>query len=576
MANKHSDSSLKILSPYSSQHNTVDHYKEERTDQFTPSVSNDNLPFPTPAKSETDLSSTPSEPPSTAPRIRLGGTPAIVIGILFCATVIAALHHVYLSILRGRKVSGQFWIKNSSNALSTSVQWLCTASIMVSLTQLIWWFIRRRPFTVLQLNHLFGLPGLSQILYLASSRRLWNIIPVIAMATLLQALALVSILAPNSLEVGSASPKITTISVPTVFFSKSNISETHCDYYPSPAWEKVLDRALQSNTLIGWNAPVGCGTECNCTVQYNAPALKCTDLSTDEVNAMLWQNPHFPATVYNATSNLTNPSTGANMSMAWRTYNSNGESTTAGARCSLYNTTQQSVVSFVNNTGIISPSIISYNAKYHFEQSFSCGAVHGRNPLYPQLAAFLTIVGWLYNQLNGSILYSLPNSTVHDWISSTNLMTSNLFSINETARTFTPNIENVTGALEQILVNVTVALITYMGHTAVVNASVAQDQLIWVYHSQRLWIIYGTALILTAVCGVVGLVCMLKDGEDRDLTFWDIVRATRNSELDAVVEAENGAHTGKDTMLQYAVQGKDSDANTSGVFVLARSCHEES
>ncbi|PBK64987.1 hypothetical protein ARMSODRAFT_978674 [Armillaria solidipes] len=393
------------------------------------------------------------------------------------------------------------------------------------------------------------------------------------MATILQAFVLVSILAPNSLEVGPALPKDTSISVPTVIFSKSNLSETHCDYYPSPAWERVLGHALQSDTLIGWNVPVGHGFECNYMVQYLAPGLQCTELGMDEVNTMLWQNIHFPATVYDATYNLTDPSTGANLSMVWHMYHADGKSTAAGACCLLYNTTQQSVVSFVNNTRIISPSIISYNAKYHFEPSFACGAVHGRNPLYPELASFLTIVAWLYNQLNRSILYSLPNSTVQNWFSGTKLMTStSLFLINQTVRTFTPNSENVSRALEQILVNVMVAMITSMGHTTMVNASMAQDELIWVYHVQRLWIIYATALAVTAVCGAVRLACILKNGEDSNLTFWDIVWATRNSELD-VVEREKLGDAVKETMLQYAVQGRDSDMNTSGVFALTRSRH---
>ncbi len=60
------------------------------------------------------------------------------------------------------------------------------------------------------------------------------------------------------------------------------------------------------------------------------------------------------------------------------------------------------------------------------------------------------------------------------------------------------------------------------------------------------------------------------------MTFWDIVRTTRSSDLNAVVEGEKLGDAGKDTMLQYAVQGKDPDRNTSGVFVLARSRHKGS
>ncbi len=119
----------------------MDHHREEITELLTPSVSNDDLSPPTQEKSETNLSSssaTLSESPlSPAQRIRLRGTPAVIAGLLLGAALTAVLHHVYLSKLRGRTVFGQFWIKNSSNALSTLVQWLCMGSVSVSLTQLV-------------------------------------------------------------------------------------------------------------------------------------------------------------------------------------------------------------------------------------------------------------------------------------------------------------------------------------------------------------------------------------------------------------------------------------------------------
>ncbi len=120
-------------------------------------------------------------------------------------------------------------------------------------------------------------------------------------------------------------------------------------------------------------------------------------------------------------------------------------------------------------------------------------------------------------------------------------------------------------------------MITSMGHTTLVNASVVQDKLIWVYHGQRLWIIYATALALTATCGGFGLVCMLKNGGESNLTFWDIVRATRSSDLDAVVKEKKLGDARKDAMLQYdAVKGMDADRYASGVFVLATPRHKRS
>ncbi len=135
---------------------------------------------------------------------------------------------------------------------------------------------------------------------------------------------------------------------------------------------------------------------------------------------------------------------------------------------------------------------------------------------------------------------------------------------------FTPSNENVLSTLEQILVNTTVVMITSMGHMTLVNASVVQDKLIWIYHGQRLWIIYATALALTATSSGFTLVCMLKNGGESDLTFWDIVRATRSSDLDAVVEEEKLGDVRKDTMLQYdAVKVMNTDRHASGAFILA-------
>ncbi len=74
-----------------------------------------------------------------------------------------------------------------------------------------------------------------------------------------------------------------------------------------------------------------------------------------------------------------------------------------------------------------------------------------------------------------------------------------------------------------------------------------------------------------------GLVCMLKNGGESDLTFWDIVRATRSSDLDAVVQEEKLGDARKDAMLQYdAVKGMNADRYASGIFVLATPRHKES
>ncbi len=331
---------------------------------------------------------------------------------------------------------------------------------------------------------------------------------------------------------------------------------------------------------MGWDAPSGCGTACKYTIPYSATALICAELALDDANTMLPVSGETgDRTVYNATTLNSVEGYLQPISIAWHTYDTNGKSTVAGTRCSFYNTTQQSVVSFVNNTGMIFPSIISYDNPVNIVVIDCPEPVEGTSV---SLYIYVAVGQWLFGQLFGALKRQTEGSYGSDILyhpnddSLFNLATNNLFSLNETAGTFIPNSGNVSSALEQILVNLTVALITYWGQTTMIDASVVQDQLVWVYHIQRLWIIYMTALAVTAACGAVGFACILKNGEDRALTFWDIVRATRNSELDAVVDGGEHGDMGKATMLQYAVEGRDLEANTSGVFILARPHHKGS
>ncbi|KAK0482790.1 hypothetical protein IW261DRAFT_1679577 [Armillaria novae-zelandiae] len=525
------------------------------------------------SRSELEPLSAATPTPPMVKSILLGGTPMGMVGMLLGAGTIAGIHHFFLAFLEGRDAQEQFWIKNSSNAFSTLVQWLCTGSVTISLTQLIWLFLCRRPFTVKQLNHLFGLPDPIETLCLVWS---WKIFPIIVMAMLVQALALVSILAPNALEVGSASPTTDIISVATISFANGNGwttgSMTTCTYTVTTAWERVLSRSFQSDTLIGWTAPAGCGSACNYTIEYAAPALQCSDIGQDEIlddgdgssglsnpSAILQSmNGTTETIVYNATSVISE--SGWNFTMVWRTYHGPSEDiAAAGVQCALYNTTQRAVVTFVNNTAIISPRIISFNDPFSIsDHNSDCAAIEkGSNPPagLSSRASYIVIMGWLCSQLNGQIAFTSVGDK--QWFSQTNVLTSNLFSMNETARTFSPNPPDMRRALEETLVNATIALISSEGDMAMVEASVARDRLVWVYHALRLWIPYAVALGCTAVCGAAGLTCIVKNKEVGDLDFSAIARATRNEDLDDVFGADADEDANKDAVLQYGLQRKD-------------------
>ncbi|KAK0193425.1 hypothetical protein F5146DRAFT_1134096 [Armillaria mellea] len=246
-----------------------------------------------------------------------------IAGLIVGAVFVSVVHHSFLVFLQGRRVEEQFWMKNSSNALSIVVQSLCAASVSMSLTQLIWWFLRRRPFTVSQLNQLFSLPGQLPTLFLVLSKRPWRILPIIFISALIPVYTLVSILAPNSLAVGPASPKTQIISVPTIFFNRDALEQgwayplpgdSGCPYDVTTSFERVLERSLRFDELVGWSAPLGCENGCNYTLQYTAPALRCSSIDAEGIildgsptlhpnqpPALLWSN-NVSEGVYNGAS----------------------------------------------------------------------------------------------------------------------------------------------------------------------------------------------------------------------------------------------------------------------------------
>ncbi|KAK0454219.1 uncharacterized protein EV420DRAFT_1555814 [Desarmillaria tabescens] len=541
---------------------------EEKAELLTPSHSGHGLASKSKFRGRIPLS------PTTISTM-LSGPNLTIVGLIAGAAFVSVVHHFFLVFLRGRRVEEQFWMKNTSNALSIVVQSLCAVSVSVSLTQLIWWFLRRRPFTVSQLNQLFSLPGQLPTLFLVLSKRPWRILPIIFISALIPVYTLVSILAPNALAVGPASPKTQIISAPTIFFDRDPLEQgwayplpsvSGCIYEVTSSFERVLERSLRFDGLVGWSAPLGCESGCNYTLQYSAPALRCSSIDAEDIlngsstihpaqpPALLWSNDSSEG-VYNGASQYMRSD--VDIAISWRKYSVGGDLIFGSMICYLFNTTQQSTVSFSNNTGIILPSIISYNERFdggftpQMQSQCNERQTLEMSPTLSYYVSYLTILSWLQDQLDGYISYLKQGK---QWYKNSDVISTGIFVINETATTFTPRDDDVKKALEQILVNVTIALISAGVETTEVNATVTQDYLVWVYDARRLWMTYATALALTFVCGAIGLACIVKNGEVRDLAFLDIVRATRNVELDSVF-GENTVENA--TELQYRVEWKD-------------------
>ncbi|KAK0203290.1 hypothetical protein DFS33DRAFT_977932 [Desarmillaria ectypa] len=171
----------------------------------------------------------------------------------------------------------------------------------------------------------------------------------------------------------------------------------------------------------------------------------------------------------------------------------------------------------------------------------------------------------LCDQLDGQI--SFLSVRDKQWFSETNLLTSNMLSMNEIIQTFSRNPANMICAPEEILVNTTIAIISW--DTTMVEASVSWDQLVWVYRYHRLWIVYAIALVCTAACGAAGFVCMMKNEEVGDLRFSAIARATRNAYFYCVFRAETDNDAKDKEIFQYQLERKDGPGRFR-IFQLAK------
>ncbi len=209
-----------------------------------------------------------------------------------------------------------------------------------------------------------------------------------------QGFTLVSIFAPNSLMIGSASPRNDVLNVPSIFFdtSKEGIGWTSGFGGLGTAPSKHLQRgnefldarsSLTSSSRGNHLKDVRVGVtipSSTLRLPYFAPISAKRNLGNGDVDqasdptqpTVQLSSPSWSLTdsVYNANYYLNH--TGAAIAIAWRTQDTSGaEATIGGARCSLYNTTQKAVVSFLNNTATILPSIISYKRGFrHLRRYF--------------------------------------------------------------------------------------------------------------------------------------------------------------------------------------------------------------
>ncbi|KAJ7446674.1 hypothetical protein FB451DRAFT_1536862 [Mycena latifolia] len=229
----------------------------------------------------------PLPPPPVRPGIGFW-VPLCICGGTLLAGILAILHHFFDSSLNGRTVSG-YWTQSKSSQIeifiATAFKILFTFSAGISLCQVSWHSMRRQPLPLGDINALLNGPS---IMTLPRLNLLFQAPASLAISAIILATPLITIFAP-SLTVRQDGAVARTLTVPTLNLTTDAVLQDFSvgfDRYGAltSTWDKAALMGILSESTVGWPMPDGCSPECEYNITYAAPALRCTDLSPDQID----------------------------------------------------------------------------------------------------------------------------------------------------------------------------------------------------------------------------------------------------------------------------------------------------
>ncbi|KAF7326745.1 hypothetical protein MVEN_02593500 [Mycena venus] len=264
--------------------------------------------------------------------------------------------------------------------------------------------MRRKALPLADIDQLVGEPSLMMLL---RTNLIFKTPASLLIATLVLASPLITVFAP-SLSVVQAAAGERTLTVPTLNLSTDAWFDDiilNTDNYASPSgtWDKIVLAGLTSENPLGWPIPDGCAPECKYNITYFAPALRCSDLTPDQIDdrapsdAMrvvprTFQKPPaaylgFYDTIlasaivtglvnFTSVGSRINPSSGstdyswtlAYLPFAASNANDGALINAAGSTCTFYNATHRAQTHFANGTQASSVSVIEFHSPLNTTQ----------------------------------------------------------------------------------------------------------------------------------------------------------------------------------------------------------------
>ncbi|KAJ8110745.1 hypothetical protein OPT61_g6489 [Boeremia exigua] len=223
-------------------------------------------------------------------------TPLTILGSFLVAVAIATAHYTYCNYLHSKfvvKTIPQSWNNAISVIFAHAFATSLAAAVSTVFTQILWWYLRRRPLPISKIDALFSLNSNSLNLYrldlLRATPALWFcglLIPLISITTIFPPGSLVVQQLPNIQKNNS---RVYTINVDNRgdgsaadFFNYATFDNDAYGGYlgPNRRFSLIAKRMIRGNRSDTISSP--CGSNCTYDVKFPGPALSCKNATPNQ------------------------------------------------------------------------------------------------------------------------------------------------------------------------------------------------------------------------------------------------------------------------------------------------------
>ncbi|KAJ7893480.1 hypothetical protein B0H13DRAFT_2527574, partial [Mycena leptocephala] len=482
------------------------------------------------------------------------------------AIALAAGHHAFYQSLDGRPASGSrssFAVHSQAGASAIGTAFAVLASSALTLSvgaaflQLVWKMVQQRSFSVPALNALWSIPKSPSAL---ASPRFWQSGPgvtVIFFAVLTQAFKLITTFAPGTLTVDtSVTTTNLSCSVPSFDFvnkavyEESYFTETDNTIVFGIRESAVGVRTIGATVLGGSALPPKsiCTGNCSYTLTLTAPSFSCTP--NTQLTPALSSGAAFASSTFDSSTPLAGFEIwDFQMSFVDLVgFQPRGGNLGSSITCIPYNSTYELQYDFTGSTSSVGianivrgepasqivappPSVDSVNA------------TAGQVANVTLMTNYYLIANRIYSFILGNVtVLNAPPTGVSPDLQPPTLAATELLIDTKTSNLAAGNVtwsKSMAADVEKFLSDTVLSFLSLDLQTASARDCTFSNIFPhFVYDKQRLWLIYALGLGLALLADLVGIAALRSNGFGADGKFGDFLVATRNPELDVLMDGD--------------------------------------